>query len=83
MYAMEENDRPEAPKDEPNALTKGLKYVHIGFVIPGATIAGWLLGAMLDRWLGTNWIYLVGLGLGVITGFYDLIRTVIRMSKEQ
>jgi len=83
MDAMQGNDPSEPPPHEPNALTKGLKYVHIGFVIPAATIAGWLLGAMLDRWLHTDWIYLAGLGLGVITGFYDLIRTVMQMSKEQ
>ena len=83
MAWMEEPHQHETPPDEPNALAKGLKYVHIGFVIPASVIVGWLLGAGLDRWLGTNWIYLAGLILGIIAGFYDLIRTVIRMSKEQ
>jgi F0F1-type ATP synthase assembly protein I len=72
---------PETPK-KPSALTQGLKYTHIAFALPGGVIAGWLLGALLDRWLGTTYLYLVGLGLGVVAGFYDLIRTMARMNKE-
>jgi F0F1-type ATP synthase assembly protein I len=66
----------------PSKLTQGLKYTHIAFAIPGGVIAGWLLGALLDRWLGTTYLYLVGLGLGVVAGFYDLIRSVMRMNRE-
>jgi F0F1-type ATP synthase assembly protein I len=73
-------DRPDDGKQ--NALQRGLKYTHIAFVIPGSVIMGWIFGALLDRWLGTTWINLAGLGLGVVAGFYDLIRTVMRMSKE-
>jgi F0F1-type ATP synthase assembly protein I len=30
----------------------------------------------LDRWLHTTWLYLVGLILGIIAGFVELVRTV-------
>ncbi len=75
---------PETPKEprKQGILVEGLKYSHIAFALPGGVIAGWLLGALLDRWLGTSYLYLVGLGLGVVAGFYDLIRTVMRMNKE-
>ena len=73
-------DEPDDGKQ--NALQRGLKYTHIAFVIPASVIMGWIFGALLDRWLGTTWINLAGLGLGVVAGFYDLIRTVMRMSKE-
>ena len=75
---------PETPEQPPKkkVLVEGLKYTHIAFAIPGGVIAGWLLGALLDRWLGTTYLYLVGLGLGVIAGFYDLIRSVMRMNRE-
>jgi F0F1-type ATP synthase assembly protein I len=40
-----------------------------------ATVVGWLIGAGLDRWLHTSWLYLVGLILGIVAGFVELIRT--------
>lgn len=75
---------PESPTEPPqqSPLTQGLKYTHIAFAVPGGVLAGWLLGALLDRWLGTHYFYLVGLGLGCVAGFYDLIRGVIRMNRD-
>jgi len=56
------------------------RYSQLAFVLPAATMVGWLLGAALDRWLHTNWLYLVGLLLGIAAGFIELIRTA--MSSE-
>jgi len=52
------------------------RYSHLAFVLPAATFVGWLLGAALDRWLDTGWLYLVGLIAGIVAGFVELIRTV-------
>jgi F0F1-type ATP synthase assembly protein I len=65
----------------PLNLNRGMQYAHIGLAIPAATIAGLLLGTLLDRFFHTNWIFLVGLILGVIAGFYDIIRAVQQMNK--
>ena len=65
-----------------SSLVAGMKYVHIGFILPAATIGGWAIGALLDGWLHTKKLGLAGLGLGIVAGFYELIRTVIKMSKE-
>ena len=51
-------------------------YSQLAFIFPAATVVGWLLGAGLDRWLHTSWFYLVGLILGIIAGFVELIRLV-------
>lgn len=51
-------------------------YSQLAFIFPAATVAGWLVGLALDYWLHTTWIYLVGLILGIIAGFVELIRTV-------
>ena len=54
---------------------------QLAFVLPAATIVGWLIGAGLDRWLHTTWIWMAGLLLGIAAGFVDLIRTVLANSK--
>ena len=59
------------------------RYSQLAFVLPAATFAGWILGALVDRWLHTTWVYLVGLGLGIVAGFVELIRTVTRAEKEE
>jgi F0F1-type ATP synthase assembly protein I len=51
-------------------------YSQLAFIFPAATVAGWLIGLALDHWLHTTWLYLLGLVLGIIAGFVELIRTV-------
>ena len=51
-------------------------------MLPAGTVAGYLLGSLLDRWLHSTWIYIVGLLLGTVGGFVELIRTVSRDSMK-
>jgi F0F1-type ATP synthase assembly protein I len=51
-------------------------YAQLGFMFPAATLIGWLIGAGLDKWLHTTWLYIVGLLLGIAAGFVELIRMV-------
>jgi F0F1-type ATP synthase assembly protein I len=74
-----ENDQ-SSRKDR--GLVLAVKYSHIGFALPAGTIAGWLVGAMLDKWLGTRWITIAGLIVGIIAGFMEMIRAVMQISKE-
>ena len=68
------------PDDEPPAQKSMwlqlANYSQLAFTLPAATVAGWLIGLALDRWLHTTWLYLVGLILGIVAGFVELIRTV-------
>jgi F0F1-type ATP synthase assembly protein I len=57
------------------------RYSQLAFVLPAALVVGWLIGAGLDRWLHTTWLYLAGLLLGIAAGFIELIRTVMRDTK--
>jgi len=52
------------------------QYSQIAFIFPAATVVGWLVGVGLDHWLHTTWLYIVGLILGIIAGFVELIRLV-------
>jgi len=54
----------------------------LGFLLPGVTFAGYLLGYVLDKAWGTHWIYIPGLILGMIAGFVLLIREVRRDTQD-
>jgi ATP synthase protein I len=67
--------------NEKSAWVQLARYSQLAFIFPAATVAGWLLGAGLDRWLHTTWLYLVGLILGIVAGFVELIRAAMADSK--
>lgn len=64
-------------KQERSGWVQLAKYSQLAFVFPAATVAGWLIGVALDRWLHTTWLYLAGLILGIIAGFVELIRAAL------
>jgi F0F1-type ATP synthase assembly protein I len=76
---MDDTRQPSDQKQEEkkrNMWVQMARYSQLAFVLPAATVVGWLVGAALDRWLGTKWLYLVGLLLGIAAGFIELVRTV-------
>jgi F0F1-type ATP synthase assembly protein I len=72
-------DRPSDQKKSP-WLQVG-RYSQLALMLPAGTVAGWLIGSALDRWLHTSWISIVGLFLGIAAGMIELIRTVLRDTK--
>jgi len=72
---------PERPKK--NMLVQLVNYSQLAFIFPAATVVGWLAGEALDRWLHTTWLYLVGLILGIIAGFVELIRLVTSSESKE
>jgi F0F1-type ATP synthase assembly protein I len=68
---------PNKGSDKRNTWIQLARYSQLAFVFPAATVVGWLIGAALDRWLHSTWLYLVGLILGIIAGFVELIRTAL------
>jgi len=65
------SDRPSKEKDP---LVTIARYSEIGFIIPSAVLLGFFLGKLLDYWLHTKWLYLVGLLFGAVVGFWQVIR---------
>lgn len=48
-----------------------------GMTLVVSTAGGALLGYFLDGWLGTShWLTLVGLGIGIVVGFRELVRMI-------
>ena len=70
---------PEPPQSSNrNFFVTLARYSQLAFVLPAATFVGWIVGALLDKWLHTTWLYLVGLIVGIVAGFVELIRTVVK-----
>jgi F0F1-type ATP synthase assembly protein I len=67
---------PPSPSNKKNLLVQMANYSQIAFIFPAATVVGWLIGVGLDHWLHTTWLYIVGLIVGIIAGFVELIRMV-------
>ena len=76
-----------SPTEDPNSDKKKNPWLQVGrysqlaLMLPAGTVAGWLAGSALDRWLHTSWISVVGLFLGIAAGMFELIRTVLRDTK--
>jgi F0F1-type ATP synthase assembly protein I len=76
---------PSPEKNDPdrknNPLVQIARYSQLAFTMPAATAVGWAIGAGLDHWLRTTWLYIPGLLIGILAGFVELIRTVTRDSR--
>jgi F0F1-type ATP synthase assembly protein I len=73
------DDMEDGPKStEKKNWVKAESYLQLGVTLPAATVIGWLLGLTLDSFLGTHWMYIVGLLLGIAAGFWQLIRIALK-----
>jgi len=75
-------DAPQPDNPNKNVWRQIGRYSNLSMILPAAVIVGLLIGAALDHWFKTSWITLVGLLVGCVAGFTELIRGVIRASKE-
>jgi F0F1-type ATP synthase assembly protein I len=54
------------------------EYTSLAVLLPAAAVVGWLIGGLLDKAFHTTWIRIPGLLLGVVAGFVQLIRQLMR-----
>jgi ATP synthase protein I len=64
-------------------MAAALRYTAIATMLPASTFAGYLIGYWLDRWLGTGYLKIVFLILGIVSGFAQLIRELMRHTGEK
>jgi len=64
---------PKSPQKQPPFASLA-RYSEIGFIIPASVLLGFFLGKLLDYWLHTKWLYLVGLLFGAVVGFWQVIK---------
>ena len=58
------------------------EYTSRAFVLPMCTFVGYLLGYLLDKACHTHWIYIPGLLLGIAAGFVQLVRQLMRDTRD-
>jgi len=70
------DERSDRKSDNPAVIWA--RYSEIAFIIPAAVVVGLLIGKLLDYWLHTHWLFLVGVIFGAVAGFVQMIRMVTR-----
>ncbi len=63
-------------------MTQAGEYMTLAFVLPSNTLAGYIVGYLLDKAFGTHFLYLVFLLLGILSGFVQLIRKLLRDMRD-
>jgi F0F1-type ATP synthase assembly protein I len=58
------------------------RYTSMAFLLPSSTLAGYIVGYLLDKAFGTHFLYIVFLVLGIVSGFVQLIRQVQRDTRD-
>jgi F0F1-type ATP synthase assembly protein I len=58
------------------------EYTSLAFMMPVAALLGYGLGYLLDKEFGTTWLYIPGLILGIAAGLVQLIRQLMRDTRD-
>ena len=82
MSDQSSGQSPEKKNGEESTWRQFGRYSHLGFILPTSIVVGLAIGAALDHWLKTSWITLVGLLVGCVAGFTELIRIIMKASKN-
>ena len=58
------------------------EYTSLAFLLPVATFIGYSIGYLLDKAFHTHWLYIPFLILGIAAGFVQLIRQLMRDTRD-
>lgn len=58
------------------------QYTSLAFLLPVSALLGYGLGYWLDKKFATTWLYIPGLILGIAAGFVQLIRQLMRDTRD-
>ncbi len=71
-----ENKRAAPAKAQETFVQQYGRYMSLGIALPVATFVGYAIGYLLDKALGTTFLSMVFLVLGVASGFLQIVREV-------
>ena len=58
------------------------EYTSLAFLLPVSALIGYVLGYLLDKEFDTTWMYIPGLILGIAAGMVQLVRQLMRDTKD-
>ena len=58
------------------------EYTSLAFLLPVATFVGYAIGYLLDKAFGTHYLYIPFLILGIVSGFVQLVRQLMRDTQD-
>jgi F0F1-type ATP synthase assembly protein I len=58
------------------------EYTSLAFLLPISAFVGYAIGYLLDKAFGTHWLYIPFLILGIVSGFVQLIRQLMRDTRD-
>jgi len=70
------------PRRNKSALFVLGVYLSLAMTLPVSAAVGYFMGILLDKAFGTHFLYVVFLILGIVSGFVQLIRQVMRDSPQ-
>ena len=70
-----------APRKK-SAAARAAEYSSLALVLPVSTFVGYGIGYYLDKAFGTQWLSILFLILGSVGGFVQLIRQIMKDSRD-
>lgn len=58
------------------------EYMSLAFLLPVSALVGWIVGGLLDKAFHTRWLHIPFLILGIVAGFVQLIRQLMRDTRD-
>lgn len=65
-------------KEKGSVIGAALRYTAIAMALPGSALGGYFIGSWIDHGLGTGYWKIVCLILGIVGGFVQLIRELVK-----
>ena len=72
----------EKKKGALGELVKAESMIQLAIALPAACVIGWLVGSWLDKHFHQHWIGIVGIVLGAIGGFMQIVTMASRYLKR-
>ena len=70
------------PGQRDDTMAQVAKYISLAFTLPAAAVAGYVIGYLLDKAFGTTFLRIVFLLLGIAGGLIEVIRSLLKDTKE-